>query len=66
MTLISTSRLSVMTLWQLYQLYQLNSCILDMRVWMIKNKNKLMTPKQNSLFADLHKLNKISAVCQSA
>ena len=60
MTLNSTSRLSVMTLWQLYQ-----NLTADIKVWMIKNKLKLMTPKQNSLFTNLHKLNEISVVCQS-
>ena len=44
---------------------KLNSCISDIRVWMIKNKLKLMTLKHNSLFSDLHKLNKISVACQS-
>ena len=45
-------------------LAKLNSCILDIRVWMFKNKLKLMTPRQNSLFSELHKLNKISVFCQ--
>ena len=45
---------------------KLNSCISDIRVWMIKNKLKINdSKKKNSLFSDLHKLNKISVVCQS-
>ena len=44
---------------------KLNSCVSDIRVWMIKHKLKINDSKQNSLFSDLHKLNKISVVCQS-